>query len=341
MKFMIAILILLIIPQLYYFRKERFYKSLLMASKYFKRLTIREDESHEDLLLTNTDGNDIFVRIYKAENPKALVQLVHGMGEHGGNYDHFAKYLAKNGYIVAVSDHRGHGKSLSNTYPNGYMQRAEELVDDQVMLSKYLKETYPEKKLYMLGHSMGSMVVRLFLRKNDNLIDKLIVTGTVPGNPVAGLGVFFLNILCFYFGEKHESGIIDYIVGTGNGIDFISFDQENIRYKASDPLRISNFSLAYSRALIELNQKMIKSRSYEVKNPDLEIYNLVGESDPITKGPKGVKSSLDFLKGLGYKNIKSKVYKNMKHEVLNETDKEIVYQDIIDIFDNKDLKYWN
>ena len=80
MKFMIAILILLIIPQLYYFRKERFYKSLLMASKYFKRLTIKEDESHEDLLLTNTDGNDIFVRIYKAENPKALVQLVHGMG---------------------------------------------------------------------------------------------------------------------------------------------------------------------------------------------------------------------------------------------------------------------
>ncbi|WP_297688711.1 alpha/beta fold hydrolase [uncultured Anaerococcus sp.] len=336
MKIFFIILIILIIPQLYYLRKEGFYKSLAMTSKYFKRLTISEDKNHEELYLTNTDGNDIFVKIYKTDKPKGLVQLVHGMSEHGGNYDDFANFLADNGYIVAIADHRGHGRSISNAYPNGFMQRAEELIDDQAMLSKYLKAAYPDQKLFMLGHSMGSMIARLYLRKNDKLIDKLILTGTVPGNAFAPVGVFFLNILCFYFGENHESQIIDYIVGAGKGLDFISFNEENIKNKENDPMRIFKFKLGYSRALIELNQKLTRSRTYELANPNLKIYNLVGESDPITKGEKGIKSSLAFLNNLGYKNINSKVYKDMKHEILNETDKKIVYEDILNILDDKD-----
>ena len=113
---------------------------------------------------------------------------------------------------------------------------------------------FTDKKLYLLGHSMGSMIARLYLRKSDILIDKLLLTGTVPRASISGLGLFFARVACFYFGEMMESDIIDTIVGAGKGLDFISYDQENIRIKNNDPMRIFKFKISYTRVLIELNR---------------------------------------------------------------------------------------
>lgn len=329
----LIILLILLIPQFYFKIKEIRYKSLAMTSKIFKRQSIKKDEFYEEAYLTNTDGFNTFVRILTCDNPKAIVQLVHGVAEHSGNYMDFAKYLNENGYIVVVGDHRGHGKSISTSYPNGYMKRAEELVDDEIMIAKFMKKEYPDLSYYLLGHSMGSMIARLFLRENDDLLDKLIVTGTVPVNKAAGLGVFFYNFVNFYFGDKAESRLIDSIVGA-KGLDFISYDRENIETKANDPLRIFNFKLGYSRTLIEINKLLGEKSKYKCKNKDLEIYNFVGEDDIITKGEEGIKSSLSFLKDIGYRDIESKIYKEMKHEILNETNKEKVYKDILGVFES-------
>lgn len=328
----LIILLILLIPQFYFKIKEIRYKSFSMTSKFFKRQSIRKDEFYEEAYLTNTDGFNTFVRILTCDNPKAIVQLVHGVAEHSGNYMDFAKYLNENGYIVVIGDHRGHGKSISTSYPNGYMKRAEELVDDEIMIAKFMKKKYPDLKYYLLGHSMGSMIVRLFLRENDDLLDKLVVTGTVPVNKAAGLGVFFYNIINFYFGDKAESRLIDSIVGA-KGLDFISYDRKNIETKANDPLRIFNFKFGYSRTLIEINKLLGEKSKYKCKNKNLEIYNFVGEDDIITKGEEGIKSSLSFLKDIGYRNIESKIYTEMKHEILNETNKEKVYKDILGVFE--------
>lgn len=329
----LIILLILLIPQFYFKIKEIRYKSLAMTSKIFKRQSIKKDEFYEEAYLTNTDGFNTFVRILTCDNPKAIVQLVHGVAEHSGNYMDFAKYLNENGYIVVVGDHRGHGKSISTSYPNGYMKRAEELVDDEIMIAKFMKKEYPDLSYYLLGHSMGSMIARLFLRENDDLLDKLVVTGTVPVNKAAGLGVFFYNFVNFYFGDKAESRLIDSIVGA-KGLDFISYDRENIETKANDPLRIFNFKLGYSRTLIEINKLLGEKSKYKCKNKNLEIYNFVGEDDIITKGEEGIESSLSFLKDIGYRDIESKIYKEMKHEILNETNKEKVYKDILGVFES-------
>lgn len=335
-KTLINIIIILIslIPQIYYLIKEIRYKSLNMTSKYFKRQTVRKEDFYEEVYLTNTDGFDSFVRILSCENPKAIVQLIHGVAEHSGNYLDFANFLNKNGYIVVIGDHRGHGKSISTAYPNGYMKRAEEIVDDEIMIAKYMQKEYPGLNYYMLGHSMGSMLARLFIRKNDDLLDKLILTGTVPTNPLSVFALFFFNIGCFFFGDKGESRLIDALVGA-KGLEFISYDGENIGIKANDPHRIFKFKTGYSRVLVEINKKLGRKSTYKCKNKDLEIYNMVGEDDIITKGDKGIKSSLDFLKSIGYRNIQNKVYKNMKHEILNETDKKMVYNDILKFFDGQ------
>lgn len=328
----VIIFLILFVPQIYYWIKERHYKSFDVGTKFFKKFSVKKEDHYEEFYLTNTDGFDLFVRLLSCDNPKGIVHLVHGVAEHTGNYMDFAKFLNKNGYMVIMDDHRGHGKSISTAYPNGYMIRGQELVDDELMVARYIKEAYPDLKYCMLGHSMGSMIARLFLRDNDKLLDKLIVMGTVPVNKLSWLGVFFANILCFYLGEKSESMLIDGVVGA-KSLDFISYDKENIYIKEHDPLRIFKFRLGYSRALIELNKMLGRKSKYKCQNPSLEIYNMVGEDDIITKGQKGVESSLKFLKSLGYQNISSKTYNHMKHEILCEIDKEIVYADVLEFLE--------
>ena len=314
---LLILIILIILPQIYYYLSEKNYRSLDMASKYFKRLDLGEKEGVKDFYLTNTDGFDLFVRTYRPKKIRGIVQIIHGMSEHSANYHDFASFLKDEGYLVVLTDHRGHGKSLSKAYPNGYMRRARELVDDQLMVLSYIKDSYKDLPYTIVGHSMGSMVARLLLKDADRLIDRLLLTGTVAINKLSGFGVFLANIICFYLGDKKESGVIDLIVGN-KGLDFISFNKENIKEKSQDRMRIFKFKLGYSRVLIELN-KMIEKR-FDPKNKDLEIKSLVGEADPITKGASGHKKSLGFLKSLGYKNVSSRVYKNMKHEILNEDD---------------------
>lgn len=162
MLILAIIFLILFVPQVYYAFKRKRYKSLDMASKFFKRMTVLKEDGYEEMYLTNTDGADVFVRVLSCENPKAVVQLVHGVAEHSGNYMEFSRFLNQNGYIVAIDDHRGHGRSISNAYPNGFMNMAEELVDDEIMIAKYMKDEYSNLEYYMIGHSMGSMIARLF-----------------------------------------------------------------------------------------------------------------------------------------------------------------------------------
>lgn len=334
MKYFLIIVLILLIPQIYYYIQERRYRSIDTGKKFFKRFDVRSISNYREYYLTGADGFDSFVRELENENPKAVVQLVHGMSEHGGNYMDFAKYLSDNGYAVVIHDHRGHGKSISERYPNGHMLRASELVNDTSMVTKYIKNKYKDVPIYMLGHSMGSMTARVFLQENDDLINKLILTGTPPQDIFAKVAYFFANVFCFYIGSHQRSNIINHLVGTGNGsLDFISYDENNREDKYNDSMRIFNFTIGYTKVLIEINKKLSQRSKYKMKNRNLPIYNLTGRDDMITKGEKGVKRSLSLLRDLGYKNIASKTYNKMRHEILNETKKDIVYEDILKILE--------
>lgn len=335
MKYILIIALILLIPQIYYYIQERRHKSINPGKKFYKKFDVRSISNYREYYLTGADGFDSFVRELENENPKAVVQLVHGMSEHSGNYMDFAKYLSDNGYAVVIHDHRGHGKSLSERYPNGYMQRASELVNDTSMVTKYIKAKYKDVPIYMLGHSMGSMTARVFLQENDDLINKLILTGTPPPDGFAKIAYFFANVFCFYIGSHQRSNIINHLVGNGDGsLDFISYDEKNREDKYNDSMRIFNFTIGYSKVLIEINKKLSQKSKYKMKNRNLPIYNLTGRDDMVTKGEKGVKRSLSLLRDLGYKNIAIKTYNKMRHDILNETDKDMVYADILKILED-------
>ncbi|MGO3019059.1 MAG: alpha/beta fold hydrolase [Anaerococcus sp.] len=335
-KYILIILgITLIIPQLYYFLKEITYKDLKNGTRYFVKETKVLEENQSRVILTNTDGFDISLNVFNIENPKAIVQIVHGVYEHSANYFNFIKYLNDKGYAVIAADNRGHGRSVSENYPSGYIKYLGEVIDDQHVVNKFARILYKNKPIYMLGHSFGSMIARLYLKDHDETIDKLVITGTVAYNPMSILGVYLGNIITFFLGEYKKSKLLDKLTGVADpDISWISYSKENIEMKKSDPLRLHGFLARANVVLILANKRLHQFSKYKVKNKNLPIISITGEDDKVVNGDKGLKDSMDTLKQIGYKNVNFKVYKNMKHEVLFEDEKELVYQDIINFFEN-------
>ena len=326
------IIILLLIPQVYYMKKAIDYRAINNGVKFFIRIQ-REFDDHKEFYLANTDGHNIFVRLYEVENPKAIIQLVHGMAEHSYNYKHFIKFLVSQGYTVVAHDHRGHGRSISEKYPNGYMSLSEELIDDTYAVNRFVSVRYPELKIFMVGHSMGSMIARNYLKDHDNTIDKLILTGTVAHSKFAHFGKFMGNFISFYFGEYKKARLTALLPGGDGDIGWISYDRENVIEKQNDPQRVFNFLEKAVTVIIDLNYKMGKRKSYRSQNKDLAILSITGVDDIVTDGEKGLAGSFDNLSKVGYHDLTNIVYDGMKHEVLNEASKEVVYEDIIEFLE--------
>ena len=138
--------------------------------------------------------------------PKGIFQIVHGMCEYKERYDDFMRFLAENGLIAAAHDHRGHGKSVKEEADLGWFgdKKARAVVEDAVLVTRKLKERYPNLPVTLFGHSMGSMVVRCYIQNYDDEIDRLIVCGSPSKNPFAAAGVAMAKSVALVKGERHS-----------------------------------------------------------------------------------------------------------------------------------------
>lgn len=331
--FGLLILAIVLIPQIYYRKQIVDYRAINNGVKFFIR-DEKVNDNVREIYLANTDGHNIFMRISEAKNPKAIVQIVHGMAEHSSNYQHFTDFLVSEGYTVVSHDHRGHGRSISEKYKNGYMRLYEELIDDTYAVNRFTKYNYPDLDIYMVGHSMGSMVARTYLQKHDHTIDKLILSGTVRYNQFVSFAVAIANIVCFYLGEYKRSELTAFLPGGDGDISWISYDEDNVIEKQNDPHRVFNFLNRGTAVIIELNNQMAQERKFESKNPDLPILSITGVDDIVTGHDKGLEDTFRRLRNVGYHDISNIVYDGMKHEVLNEASNAKVYGDIINFFEN-------
>ena len=122
-------------------------------------------------------------------------------------------FLAQNGYIALCYDHRGHGDSVATDEDLGWMRdfHGKAIVEDCVQVTKWAKINYPDLPLTLLGHSMGSMVVRCYLRNYDYLIDKLVVSGSPASNPAAGVAVGLAKMIRLFRGQRHRSKMLNFL----------------------------------------------------------------------------------------------------------------------------------
>ena len=268
---------------------------------------------------------------------KGIVQLVHGMNEHKERYIDFMEYLAENNYASIIHDHRGHGKSIRKDEDLGYFydDKAEAVVEDVYQITKYLKERFKDKKIILFGHSMGSMIVRKFIAKYDDEIDKLIVCGSPSQNKGAKAGLAIIKIMKTVKGEKYHSKSFKKIMFKGYDKkgqvknSWICNNKDIVEKYNKDELCQYEYTLNGYENIVRLMIDIYNEKIYQKKNLKLPIYFIAGREDPVIISEKDWYKAQDFLKNIGYENISSKLYDNMKHEILNEENNKIVYEDIL------------
>lgn len=283
----------------------------------------------EKMKLAANDGLELSTVLFSVEDPKALVQIIHGAVEHKNRYFDFAEFLQRNGFAVIISDNRGHGESRNDKYYLGTMGSLEQMIEDQVLITKHIKSLYPGKELYMIGHSLGSLFARVYLQEHDNELSKLVLSGTpnyVPGVSAA----YLLGKIITSLGRKRGNFLSRLKGDTKQDFSWISVSEKNLDAYINDPLCGYIYENYAQLTLIDADRQMHNFRKFRCNNPDLPILSVTGEDDPVTGGSKGLQDSIDSLKKVGYKNVSSIVYKGMKHEVLNEDDKEAVCKDILE-----------
>ncbi len=277
------------------------------------------------------DGFPLSVLTFPCEEPEFLFQIVHGAWEHKERYTPFAEYLQSQNIAVVIADQRGHGKSVTAEHPREYMKSYDEMVEDQYEVSRRFKEMYPGKKLVLFGHSMGSMIGRLYLREHDNEIAALVLTGTANPNPAGAFGAKLCGLISLFSGGKHgHSKTIAKLSGLDADLSkWLSYSQENIRRNVEDPDELTRFDNAGFAVHYAMSTAMRWSDTFHPSNPLLPILSANGKDDPVTGFEKGLEDSRRFLEKAGYTNLTFITYDHMMHEVLNEDDHEIVYQDIM------------
>lgn len=272
-----------------------------------------------------------------ASQPKKVLILVHGMAEHIERYDGFATFLAKNNILVYGYDQRGHGDTDPDSL--GYIDAADAFVqfrDDLASIVDEIKDKHPKIPLFLLGHSMGSFVTQFYLSTLEPKISGAILSGSNDKiGFVSNIGIFLANMQIYFKGPKHKSKLLDKMsfgafnkpfVPNRTAFDWLSKDEEIVDRYISSPYDGQIFSAAFFRDFLKGLQTI--GKNYPNFPKEIPLYIFSGMCDPVGRMGKGVQKLADRLNQY-VTDVTLKLYPDGRHEMLNETNKEEVYQNVL------------
>lgn len=284
----------------------------------------------------------IDARLYKHDSPKGVAQIAHGMEEHQGRYHELAEFLNSRGFTVVTADMRGHGAGTPTDELGWFADRDgwKLLIEDQIKVTEFIKSDF-DLPVYLIAHSMGSIISRVVLQKHSRLYDKVVLTGYPNWQKGTGFGIFLTNTVQRFAGSKAKSKLVNHL-STGmfnraiespeTDFDWISYNRQNVSDFINDPLCGFGFSVSAMRDLFTLVGLMHEPERCENVNSELPILLLSGADDPCTGGEKGRADSLATLRKSGFQHISTKEYAQMRHEILNEVGRGTVFEDIGEFF---------
>lgn len=298
---------------------------------------------------SSTGKNKIHARMCVPDaEPRAIVQIIHGIAEYIDRYDEFMSFLADNGIIAVGTDHLGHGKSIESeeqtgffAYDNGW----DYAVRDEEVLRLAMHENYPELPIIVFGHSMGSFMARTLLIRYPDAFNAAIISGT--GNQGAALvngGLFIGNLVTGLKGAHHYSKFLNNLAfGSYNKIyenpkteyDWLSRDEANVQKYIDDPLCGFIPSCSLFRDMMTGVKFITNKKNLTAMNKDMPVYFMSGDMDPVGECGKGVQKAYNNFLEAGMKDVSIKLYPGGRHEMLNEINKDEVYTDILAWLDSK------
>ncbi len=269
---------------------------------------------------------------------KGIVQILHGMCDYVMRYLPMMEYFTARGYVVAGNDHRGHGESVWKQEDLGYFYEdtGTGIVRDAVSVTKFLQEKFPGIPVTLFGHSMGSLVARVYLQKNDRLVDKIILSGSPSRKPFSGIAIWLADLITLFKGERHRSKLLHSIsVGTYDKrfaeegkLAWLSVNKENVEKYKNDPYCSYTFTCNGFRNLFCLLDNTYKRR-YKMRNPDLPIFFMAGSNDPVIGSEHAWEAAQESLRKAGYNNVEGKLYMGARHEFFNEVSATRCYDDML------------
>lgn len=298
--------------------------------------------TYSETLLSDGLDHPLFVRTWLPDGEiRGMVQILHGMAEHSGRYERLGTFLAENGYAAFCHDHRGHGHScLAGETLGWFADRDgwEVLTQDAFRLGRLICDAHPKKVPFILfGHSMGSMLAsEMATREEAWIYDRFILCGSPAPNPMVKGGIALAKAYCAVGMDKTPNEVLYFLsIGKASRI----FRKENSRHAwlttnkgsvqkfAEDPLCGFHFTSAGFRDLFT-GMARTRNEGWAVKTICRPFLLVAGADDPIGNRGTGVLWLRDSLRACGRK-ADAILYPGKRHEILNETDCDRVYDDIL------------
>lgn len=288
------------------------------------------------------DGLLLFVRHWPCDMPRAVIQIVHGMAEHGGRYDGFARFLNQNGFAVVADDHRGHGRSAVDLRDLGYMaddDGFERLVEDEKQINEWIARQYPGVPRILLGHSMGSFASQRYFERYGDTIDALLLTGTnaFPSQPVR-LGRLLAGGLIKVHGRRYKSFLIDKLAfahyhakvpKTTGRFGWLTRDMAVLNEYLHDKYCGAVFPVSFFYDLFTGFLTIHKRENLKKIPKDKPIYIFCGSGDPVGEYGSGPARLYSLYTSLGARDVSLRLYPRARHELLNEINRNQVYADLL------------
>ena len=274
------------------------------------------------------------------ESPKAVVQIVHGIAEFVERYDEFAAYLNSLGFLVVAEDHMGHGQSVGENGIQGYFHGGWfTAVEDTMTLLRETQAAYPDIPYVLFGHSMGSFMARTILCKYpDSGISAAVICGT-GWQPAALLPPVtrFIEAVCRKDGEDKPSAFLENLVfGSYNkrvehprtAYDWLSRDAKIVDAYIAHPMCGFTPTAGLLREMMKGLTYIEKPAHLEAMKKDLPVFFVAGGDDPVGSYGKGVKRAASEFKKAGMTDVSCRIYPLCRHEILNEINRQEIFEDI-------------
>ena len=274
--------------------------------------------------------------------PRGVVQIVHGVAEHMGRYDWFARFLAGHGYAVCGADHLGHGRTGAEDGKFGYFgpRRGWELVTRDVRRLRLMAgDRFPGVPYFLLGHSMGSFLTRTYLCRYPGTVDGAILSGTGQESALlVGAGKALAGLIAHVRGPEAVSPLVNELsLGSYNkqfrpnrtGADWISRDEKVVDAYLRDSWCTFTPTVGMFRDMLGGLQYIASPAALAQMDPDTPVYLFSGDRDPVGGNGAGVRKVYGYFEKQGTRDLTMKLYPGGRHEMLNELNREEVYADVL------------
>lgn len=274
--------------------------------------------------------------------PRAVIQVVHGLAEHGGRYERFATTAVAAGYAVHASDHRGHGKSVLKPEDKGFFASEngwDVVVADLDAVLRLERAAYPGVPVFVLGHSLGSYLARDLASRHGDELSGLILTGAAGSPGLSGyVARAVLRCQKLLNGDRYRSGTLDQLIFGGynthfrpsrTSFDWLSRDEAEVDLYLSDPMCGFVCTASLYNDVLNGALKVSSDRLIARTPKGLPLLLVSGEEDPVGANGRGVREVAEAYRRAGLKDVTMSLYPHARHEILNEVNREQVVSELL------------